>query len=58
MSEKIQQQQAVLNARVQNVNLAFNDLLRDVSALVKAHGERIAELENENAELKAEQKKP
>ncbi len=57
MSEKMQQQLAVLNMRVQNVNLAFNDLLRDMSALSKAYAERIAELEKENAELKAEQEK-
>lgn len=56
MSEKMQQQLAVLNARVQNVNLAFNDLLRDMNELLKAHAERIAELEKENAELKAKPK--
>ncbi|MBT0159746.1 hypothetical protein G4O51_07155 [Candidatus Bathyarchaeota archaeon A05DMB-2] len=58
MSEKMQQQQqlAVLNMRVQNVNLAFNDLLRDMNELLKTYATRIAELEKENAE-KAEQEK-
>ena len=47
-NEKFQQQIAVLNARAQNVNLAFNDLFREVGELVK----RVAELEKENSELK------
>lgn len=57
MSEKMQQQLAILNMRVQNVNLAFNDLLRDMNELLKTYAARIAELEKENAELKAEQEK-
>jgi uncharacterized protein Yka (UPF0111/DUF47 family) len=57
LSEKMQQQLAVLNARVQNVNLAFNDLLRDMNELLKAHAERVAELEKENSELKAKHEK-
>jgi uncharacterized protein Yka (UPF0111/DUF47 family) len=56
MSEKMQQQLAVLNMRIQNMNLAFNDLLRDTNELLKANAERIAELEKENAELKAKPK--
>ena len=47
-NEKFQQQIAVLNARAQNVNLAFNDLFREVGELVK----RVVELEKENSELK------
>lgn len=43
--------------RVQNVNLAFNDLLRDMNELLKTYAARIAELEKENAELKTEQEK-
>jgi len=39
------------------VNLAFNDLLRDMSSLSKAYAERISELEKENADLKAKQEK-
>ena len=56
MSEKMQQQLAVLSMRAQNVNLAFNDLLRDMNELLKTHNARIAELEKENAELKAKPK--
>jgi hypothetical protein len=56
MSEKIQHQLAVLNARVQNVNLTFNDLLRDMNELFKTYVARIAELEKENADLKAKPK--
>jgi hypothetical protein len=52
----MQQQLAVLNMRVQNVNLAFNDLLHDMAELFKTHTARIAELEKENAELKAKPK--
>ena len=55
MSEKMQQL-AVLNMRVQNVNLAFNDLLRDMNELLKTYASKIAELEKENAELKAKPK--
>jgi glycine cleavage system regulatory protein len=57
LSEKTKQQLTVLNMRVQNVNLAFNDLLRDMTELFKTHTARIAELEKENAELKAKQEK-
>jgi hypothetical protein len=57
MSQKIPQQLAVLNMRIQNVNLALNDLLRDMSSLSKAYTERITELETENADLKAKQEK-
>jgi hypothetical protein len=57
MSQKIPQQLAVLNMRIQNVNLALNDLLRDMSSLSKAYIERITELEKENADLKAKQEK-
>ena len=53
----MQQQLAVLTMRVQNVNLAFNDLLRDMNELLKTYAARIAELEKENAELKTEQEK-
>lgn len=56
MSEKIQHQLAVLNARVQNMNLTFNDLLRDMNELFKTYVARIAELEKENADLKAKPK--
>jgi uncharacterized protein Yka (UPF0111/DUF47 family) len=56
MSEKIQQPLAVLNMRIQNLNLAFNDLLHDMNELLKTHAARIAELEKENAELKAKPK--
>jgi hypothetical protein len=42
--------------RAQNMNLAFNDFLRDVSMLSKAYTDRIAELEKENADLKAKPK--
>jgi hypothetical protein len=47
-NERFQQQIAVLNMRAQNVSLAFNDLLREVGAIVK----RVAEMEKENSELK------
>lgn len=57
MSEKTQQQMAVLNMRIQNMNLAFNDLLRDINELLKTYAARIAELEKENAELKAKNEK-
>jgi uncharacterized protein Yka (UPF0111/DUF47 family) len=56
MSEKIQQPLAVLNMRIQNLNLAFNDLLHDMNELLKTHATRITELEKENAELKAKSK--
>jgi uncharacterized protein Yka (UPF0111/DUF47 family) len=56
MSEKMQQQLAILNMRIQNLNLAFNDLLHDMNELLKMHAARIAELEKENAELKAKPK--
>jgi hypothetical protein len=57
LSEKTQQQLAVLNMRIQNMNLAFNDLLRDMTELFKTQTARINELEKENAELKAKQEK-
>jgi uncharacterized protein Yka (UPF0111/DUF47 family) len=57
LSEKTQQQMAVLNMRIQNMNLAFNDLLRDINELLKTYAARIAELEKENAELKAKNEK-
>jgi len=43
--------------RIQNMNLAFNDLLRDINELLKTYAARIAELEKENAELKAKNEK-
>lgn len=57
LSEEIQRRLAVLNVRVKNVNLALNDLLREMGELVKAYADRVAGLEKENAELKAEQEK-
>ena len=55
-NEKFQQHLTVLSMRAQNVNLAFNDFLREVSTLSKAYADKIAELEKENAELKAKPK--
>ncbi|MCW4048063.1 MAG: hypothetical protein NWE99_10985 [Candidatus Bathyarchaeota archaeon] len=56
-NDEIQRRLAVLNARVQNVNLAFNDLLREMGELVKAYSDRMITLEKENAELKTNKKK-
>ena len=52
----MQQQVALLNARITNVNLSISDLLREMDATFKAFAARAAELEKENAELKAKPK--
>ncbi len=48
VNEQFQQRLAVLNVRVQTVNLAFNDLLGEMGELVKAYADRVTELEKEN----------
>ena len=54
--QAMQQQIALLNARITNVNISISDLLREMDATFKAFAARVAELEKENAELKAKHK--
>ena len=53
---EIQQQITILNMRITNANLANADLLREMDATFKQLLSKISELEQENAELKAEPK--
>lgn len=55
--QAIQQQIALLNARITNINISISDLLRDMDATLRAYAAKVAELEKENAELKASQSK-
>jgi len=52
----MQQHIAMLNARIQNVNLAQNDLLREIEATIKMFASINAALEKENAELQDKKK--
>lgn len=56
LSPELQQQISVLNARISNANLAYGDLLKEMSKTFKAMATNIAELQKENAELKAKPK--
>jgi hypothetical protein len=53
---ELRQHIGVLNARITNVNLAVNDLMREIDDDFKAMAAIIAALQKENAELKAKQK--
>ncbi len=53
---EFKQQIGILNARISNVNLAVNDLLREMDGTFKAMVATIAALQKENAELKAKPK--
>jgi hypothetical protein len=52
LPQDTQQKISILNMRVQTVNLALNDLLRDTDAAFKALFALNTGLEKENAELK------
>ncbi|MBT0160770.1 hypothetical protein G4O51_12390 [Candidatus Bathyarchaeota archaeon A05DMB-2] len=56
-NEEFQRRLAVLNMRVQNVNLAFNDLLREISDVLKAYADRVAELEKKDEKTTGREKK-
>ncbi len=56
LSPELQQQITVLNARISNANLAYGDLLKEMSSTFKAMATTIAELQKENVELKAKPK--
>ena len=53
---EFQRRLVVLNARIQNVNLAITDMLKEVDMLLRAYSDRVAALEKENAELRGENK--
>ena len=53
---ELQQQISVLNARISNANFAHGDLLKEMNDTFKAMAKTIAELQKENAELKAKPK--
>lgn len=53
---ELRQHVGVLNARITNVNLAVNDLMREIDNNFKAMATMIAALQKENAELKAKPK--
>jgi hypothetical protein len=55
-SPELQQQINVLNARIGNANFAHGDLLKEVNNTFQAMAAMIAELQKENAELKAKTK--
>lgn len=56
LSPELQQQISVLNARISNANFAQGDLLKEMNNTFKAMATTIAELQKENAELKAKPK--
>jgi hypothetical protein len=45
-NENIQKQIAIISMRIQNINLALNDLIGDFNALTKAYADEISELKN------------
>ncbi len=51
-SLELQQQVSILNARINNANLAYSDLLREIDSTFKVMVATIAVLQRENAELK------
>ena len=53
---ELQQQITVLNARISNANFAYGDLLKELNNTFKAMAKTIAELQKENAVLKAKPK--
>jgi hypothetical protein len=55
-SAELQQQISLLNARVGNANLSYGDLLKEMNNTFTAMATTIAELQKENAELKAKSK--
>ncbi len=57
-SPEIKQDIGNLNARITNVNLAINDLLREMDITFKAMTTLIAELQKENAYVKAKAEAP
>ena len=57
MTEETRKQMfGMLNARLQTLNMAFSDLVRDINQVVKSLNDQVDKLEKENAELKAEPK--
>jgi len=48
---EIQQQFVALNARVQNLNLTTNDMIKEMDNTFKAMAKTIADLQTKNAEL-------
>lgn len=50
--EQTKQMIIMLGKRIETVNLAFTDLIRDMESLLKSLTAKIGELEKENAELK------
>jgi hypothetical protein len=54
--ENRKQMFGMLNARLQTLNMAFSDLVRDMNQVVKSLNDQVDKLEKENAELKAKPK--
>jgi flagellar capping protein FliD len=57
LSPEIQQQISILNARIQNLNLATIDVLREMDRAFKTMATMIATLQKEKAELQAKLEK-
>lgn len=58
VSPELQQQINRLNLRINNVNLAHSDLLREMDIVFKTMATTIGALQKENTELKAKIKEP
>jgi hypothetical protein len=56
LSSELQQQVSVLSARINNANLVYSDLLKEMNNTFNAMAKIIATLQKENAELKAKPK--
>lgn len=54
--ENRKQMFGMLNARLQTLNMAFSDLVRDMNQVVKSLNDQIDKLEKETTELKAKPK--
>jgi len=52
LSPELKQQLATLNARITNLNIAQNDMLKEMENTFKALVSTIVALQKENAELK------
>jgi uncharacterized protein YoxC len=54
--ENRKQMFGMLNARLQTLNMAFSDLVRDMNQVIKSLNDQVDKLEKETAELKAKHK--